>query len=206
MLYIPYFASFKQDRLTWKAGVSWVSIDGPGTVIDGGVVLPGGASRRESGLGDTWISLSYEIEAFPVERGFLDITGKLKIPTADEDKGLGTGKFDQVLQLDYMYPCDRLIPMATLGYKHRGDPATYNLNNSVFLSVGGDWRQTEKLHLGASLDYQQASVAGQEDPLDLFGYLSYKTNHRWTTTPYLYFGLSEGSPDFGGGIQLIFKP
>ena len=206
MLYIPYFASLTQGRLSWKAGVSWISIDGPGTVIDGGRVPSGRTTRQESGLGDTWISLSYEIESFPAELGFLDITGKLKIPTADEDKGLGTGKFDEVLQLDYMYPCGRLIPMATLSYKYRGDPGTYNLKNTVSLSGGFDWRQTEKLHLGASLDYQQASASGLEDPLDLFGYLSYRYSRRWTLMPYLYFGLSEGSPDFGGGIQLIFKP
>jgi hypothetical protein len=206
MLYIPYFASLTQGRLTWKAGVSWIRIDGPGSVIDGGLVPSGRTTRQESGPGDTWVSLSYQMEAFPAELGFLDITGKLKIPTADEDKGLGTGKFDEVLQIDYMYPCDRLTPMASLSYKHRGDPAAYNLKNTFSLSVGADWRQTGKLHLGASLDYQQASVSGLEDPLELFGYLSYRSSRRWTLMPYLYFGLSEGSPDAGGGMQLIFKP
>lgn len=206
ILYIPYRAGYEWRNYSGQVSVSWISIDGPGTVIDGGVVLPGGTSRRESGIGDTWISLTYEIERFPAELGFLDVTGKLKIPTADKDKGLGTGEFDEVLQLDYMYSINRLTPMITLAYKMRGDPPGADLNNTIYCSIGADWRQTRDIHVGASLDYQQASVNGVDDPLDFFTYLNYRFSRRWSLTPYFYFGLSQGSPDRGGGIQLTYKP
>lgn len=212
ILYIPYRAGYKYGSFSGQITVSWISIDGPGTVVGGGgggVVLPPGSSgesRRESGMGDTWFSLMYDIDAFPYELGYLDVTGKLKIPTADEDKRLGTGEIDRALQFDYMYPLDRLTPMVSLGYKMRGDPEGVNLKNSASFSVGADWRQSSKVNVGASLDYQQASVSGVDDLLDFFTYLNYKKDHSLSVTPYLYFGLSNGSPDIGGGLQLTFKP
>ncbi len=208
ILFIPYRAGYKQGNWSGQVSVSWVSIDGPGTVLEGGVVLPsgGGATRRESGVGDTWLALAYDVEDFPAKLGFLDVVGKLKVPTADEDKGLGTGEFDEVLQLDHMYPMGRLTPMTTLAYKKRGDPPSGDLKDTVYCSVGADWRQTRNFHVGASLDYQQASVDGVDDPLDLFAYMNYKHSVRWTVLPYLYVGLSKGSADLGGGIQLTFKP
>ena len=117
---------------------------------------------------------------------------KLKIPTADENKGLGTGEFDEVVQFDYMYPLERLTPMATVGYKWRGDPPDVELKDSIFYSVGADWRQTNKIHIGASLDYQQASSDGVDDPLDLFTYMNYKASRLLSITPYLYTGIKQG--------------
>lgn len=211
ILYLPYRGGYQQGNFSGQITVSWISIDGPGTVVgggEGGVVLPGDGSetRRESGVGDTWFALSYEIERFPVELGYLEVTGKLKIPTADKDKGLGTGKADTKLQFDYLYPLDRLTPMATLAYTRKGDPEGVNLNNVFYCSVGADWRQTGKVNLGATLDFQQASVDGSDNMLDLFGYLHYKSSSTLSITPYLYIGLSKGSPDIGGGLQLTFKP
>jgi len=207
ILYIPYRASYTKGNLSGQVSVSWISIDGPGTVVGGGVVVPGGgASRTESGQGDTWFSVTYGLEKVPAEMGFLDVTGKLKIPTADENKGLGTGEYDEVLQLDYMYPMNRLTPMATLAYKKRGDPPGSDLKNSIYCSVGADWRQNERIHIGGSLDYQQAAVSGVDDPLDFFTYLNYKCSRQWSLLPYVYVGLSQGSPDLGGGIQLTYKP
>ncbi len=203
ILYVPYRLGYEKGSYSGQISVSWISIDGPGTVVNGGVA---GVSQRESGIGDTWVSMTYGIDVFPYELGFLDVTGKLKIPTADENKGLGTGEFDEVLQFDYMYPLGRLTPMATLAYKVRGDPPGVDLNNSISCSVGADWRQSRSIHIGTSLDYQQASIGGMEDPLDIFSYLNYKATRLLSITPYIYIGLSRGSSDIGGGLQLTLKP
>ena len=207
MLYIPFGASYTLDSWTGKITTGWLRIDGPGNVVDDGVILPGGSrDGAESGIADTWAALSYEVESFPSELGFVDLTGKIKFPTADKDKGLGTGEIDYALQLDYAYAAGQLTPMVTVGYKFRGDPDGYDLNNALYLSAGGDWRYSNKVHLGASLDYQQASSDGYDDPLELFTYLTRKVNKNWVLSPYLYFGLSDSSADQGGGVQFVYKP
>ena len=206
MLYVPLSASYKRGNWTGKISTGWLSIDGPGSVIDGGVVLPGGGSdRSESGIADTWLALTYALEALPTELGYLNLTGKVKIPTADENKGLGTGEVDYALQADYLYVMGRLTPMFTAGYKFRGDPDGVNLNDVLFLSAGADWRCSDNTHIGASLDFQQASVSGVDDPLEVFAYLNHKISETWSLSPYLYYGLSDSSADIGGGLQLIFK-
>lgn len=211
MLYIPFRTSYKKGPFTGQLSVSWIGIDGPGTVVgggDGGVVLPpgGATSSKESGVGDTWLSLAYEVDAFPYTYGYIDVIGKIKLPTADEDKRLGTGEVDYTLQLDYMVAWNRLTPMATFAYKIKGDPEGVDLKDVIYLSFGADWRQTDRIHFGATLDYQQASFSGAEDPLEFFTYLNSKVNNMWSLTPYLYVGLSKGSPDIGGGLQLTYKP
>lgn len=207
MLYFPVGASYQEGRWTGKIITGWLKISGPGNVIDNGVVLQdAGNDRSESGLADTWLSLTYELESFPMEYGFLDATGKMKLPTADEAKGLGTGEIDYALQLDYMYAAGRLTPMLTLGYKVKGDPSGYHLNNVLYWSAGADWRCSDKTHIGASLDYQQASTSGVDDPLELFTYLNHRINQQWSLSPYLYYGLSDSSADTGGGLQFVYKP
>lgn len=207
MLYVPLSASYKRGNWTGKISTGWLSIDGPGNVVDGGVVLPGGGTdRSESGVADTWLALTYSLEALPSELGYLDLTGKVKMPTADEDKGLGTGEVDYALQADYFYVMGKLTPMFTAGYKFKGDPDDVNLNNVLFLSAGADLRCSDNTHIGASLDFQQASVSGVDDPLEVFAYLNHKISEAWSLSPYVYYGLSDSSPDLGGGLQLIFKP
>jgi hypothetical protein len=211
ILYIPFSVGYKEGNLSAKITTAWLSIDGPGNVIgggDGGVILPGsgGSTNTQSGVGDTWFSLTYEMDIVPTEYGYLDVTGKIKIPTADEDKGLGTGRVDQTLQLDYLYPLDQLTPMATVAYKRKGDPSGIELKNVLYLSVGADWRHSNNTHIGASLDIQQASASGVDDSVELFSYLNHKVNKRWSLTPYFYLGLSSSSPDVGGGLQFTYKP
>lgn len=82
----PYSASYKSGLWTDKVIAAWLSIDGPGNVIGGGggIILPGNNStvaRTDARLGDVWTSPSYELQSFPAELGYLDITGKIKIPT-----------------------------------------------------------------------------------------------------------------------------
>ena len=212
IIYVPFSASYKSGLWTGKITAAWLSIDGPGNVIgggDGGIILPGNnntVARTESGLGDVWTSLSYELQSFPIELGYLDITGKIKIPTADEKKGLGTGETDYTAQLDYAYSAGDYTPLVTIAYKIKGDPSGGDLDNVFYLSAGVDWRQSDTTHYGFSIDFQEASTNNVDDSLELFTYMNYKLSSLWSLTPYLYSGLSESSPDFGGGLQFTYKP
>ena len=119
------------------------------------------------------------------------------------DKGLGTGEFDYTLQLDFFKPLEgNLTPMATIAYKVKGDPDEYNLNNVFYLSVGADYRWNDDTNIGATLDYQEASTDSSDDRVEIFSYLSHRLDEEWKVTGYTYFGLTDGSPDVGGGISV----
>lgn len=211
--FIPFTTSYQTGQWKLKATIPWVRIIGPGTVVgagDGGVVLGNGSNQltrtNESGLGDIWLSATYETQFIPPELFYLDLTGKIKLPTADEDKGLGTGETDYTLQTDVFKPLGQFTPFATVAYKIKGDPSGVDLDNVFYLSGGSDFKVSDTSNIGASLDYQEASTSSSDDALDLFAYLNQKINTNWSYTFYGYKGLEDGSPDYGLGLQTTYKP
>ena len=205
LLYLPLRAEYHQGNWSGKISSGWLHINGPGRIVEPGIVLPGGSARSESGIADTWLSLSYRADMLPPVIGVLDVTGKVKLPTADKDKGLGTGKVDYALQVDYSRALGDLTPMLTTGYKFTGDPQDMPLRDILYISAGLDWRVVDNASVGASLDFQQASVSGMDEPLEVLTYLNHKINDRITISPYFYHGLSSSSPDIGLGVQMALK-
>ncbi|WP_269523394.1 transporter [Coraliomargarita parva] len=207
ILYLPVNLSYTTGPWMAKVTVPWVQIKGPGDVVgagDGGVVIGGGNTEvdTQSGLGDIWTSLTYSVESIPSDLFFLDLVGKVKIPTADEDKGLGTGEFDYTLQADFFKSLGKLTPMLTLAYKIKTDPDDYELDNVFYVSAGADYKLSDSLNVGATLDYQEASTDSSEDATEIFTYLGYRFDEDWRLTVYGYTGLTDGSPDIGGGLQV----
>lgn len=212
ILYVPFSAAYLSGPWKAKLTVPWIRIEGPGGVVGGGegavVVKPVSASgprTTESGLGDIWASLAYQVEALPKAYGYLDLTGKVKFPTADEKKGLGTGETDYTVQADYAYALGKLTPMLEVAYKIKGDPRHVDLKNVFYVSAGADYRFDSDVHAGASFDFQQASSAGAEASRELFGYLSFRLSKSWSLMPYAYLGFSKGSPDQGGGLSFGYR-
>ncbi|MYM63028.1 transporter [Pseudomaricurvus sp. HS19] len=210
IFFLPVSVAYTDGNWTYKATASLLEIDGPGTVVGGGgdgIVVPGNSTqtKTEDGLGDTWLSASYFVEELPTDAFYLSLGGKIKLPTADEDKGLGTGETDYALVADLFKPMGRYTPFATLAYKIKGDPPQGNLDNVFALSVGSDYRWTDDANLGASVDYQQ-SATNSDDQLELFAYLNQRLSPQTSLMVYGYLGLTDGSPDLGTGIQISYRP
>ena len=211
ILYLPFTAAYQSGRWTYKGTAALLQIDGPGNVIGAGgdgVVIGGGASEAEteSGVGDVWLGASYEITEVPAELFYLNLGAKIKLPTADEDKGLGTGEVDYSLVADVFKPVDEFTPFATLSYKIKGDPSGYKLDNVIALSVGSDYRLNGDQNCGLSLDYQEAATSASDDALELFGYFNQRLSGNYSVMLYGYTGLQDGSPDYGLGVQFTYKP
>jgi len=217
--YVPVVASYRSGLWNWQATVPWVQIEGTGTVVgagDGGVVVRNPRRDRpvpeetvvtsESGLGDIWLSGSVGVAAIPGDLFYLDLGAKVKLPTADEDKGLGTGEVDYTLQADFFKPLGNMTPFLTLAYKMRGEPTGVELDDSLYVSVGSDFRVGDTSNLGLSLDIQEAANSQSEDVLELFGYLNQELSSNWALILYGYSGLKDGSPDYGLGFQVTYNP
>lgn len=211
ILYVPFTFAYERYPVTIKATVSWLEIDGPGTVIGGGEgatpIAGGGAATAttESGFGDTWVSLGYSIDAIPPELFYLDLVAKVKFPTGDDDRGLGTGERDYTLQADFFKSMGKFSPLATVAYKIKTDSPTLKLDNVWYLSVGGAYQINQPASMGLTLDYQEAATDTADDALELFGYVSYALSPSWSLTGYGYGGFTDGSPDQGFGAQIRYK-
>jgi hypothetical protein len=98
-LYVPLTASAYYGRFAFRLTVPYLSVSAPeGTVIYGssGEPLPGsGELTTESGLRDVIGSVTVYDVIYSQRFGLaMDLTGKVKLGTADEDKGLGSGEND----------------------------------------------------------------------------------------------------------------
>ena len=108
-IYVPFVLKHETGPWILKATLPYLRLSGPGNVVGGGpdrIVVPGLESERRtvSGLGDIVASAFYNL--MDERKGGLgvDLGFKIKLPTADEQDGLGTGETDYAFQLDFFRP------------------------------------------------------------------------------------------------------
>jgi len=161
-----------------------------------------GQSVTESGLGDIVARAGYVLVA---ERASgLSLNGALavKLPTADESKGLGTGKADvgATLSLGQRLGPVRLHLLG--GFIKVGDPAGQDYNDVTLYGLGVSGTRG-KTGLYASLEGRRALVAGADNPLEVragfFHLFGYHTAIRGTA----FAGLNDGGPAYGASLGFV---
>ncbi|HWQ37554.1 MAG TPA: hypothetical protein VNM24_02940 [Burkholderiales bacterium] len=207
ILYVPLTARYDTGRWTFRATLPWVSIEGPGGVVPelGNVQgRTGKARREESGIGDGVGSATYNLSPGGGPAPIIDLTGKVKLPTASESRGLGTGEVDLAGQVDFYKPiAPDTTGLLTLGYTILGDPPGVTLRNVFYGSFGAVYQIDEAVSIGASFDFRQRVIAGGEPQRELLGFVGYRRDRYWRVQGYVVQGLSDGSPDWGVGAVAI---
>ena len=206
-LYVPVSANVDYGRLGFRLVVPYLQVRGPaGTTTTGenGDTVSGSGPRvTESGLGDIVGSVTlYDVIDNP-ERGlFLDATATIKFGTADEAKGLGTGENDYSGRLDAYKYFDRFALLGTAGYKVRGDPADTDLDDVFFGTIGVAYQTRAANLVGLYYDYRQSALVNYDDIEEITGIVSTRINENWDLQVYAFAGLTDSSPDWGGGLSV----
>lgn len=205
--YIPVTGSIDYGRFGFRLTVPYLSVRArSGTIITdpGGQPLPGsGARTTESGLGDIIGSVTLYDVINNRDLGIaLDVTAKIKFATANEDKGLGTGEHDYSVQADFYNYIDQFTLLGSAGYKVRGDPSGFDLENVLFGSVGGIYKFTSDTRGGLIYDYRESSFTTGDSIRELSGFVSQRINDDWRVQVHALTGFSDSSPDWGGGVLL----
>ena len=209
ILSIPFTATYETDKWTFKVTVPYISISGAGAGVLPGMVRTGPKSTNQtvtttqSGLGDVILSAGYEF--YSGDALTLDAVGKVKLGTADETKGLGTGMNDYSGQIDGYYVVSTTTFFATAGYKLVGSPVGLNLNNVAFGTLGISQKLDNTDSAGVMLDAAQSPSATGAGPKTVTAFLSHKISDSTKLQPYVLKGLSTGSPDFGFGAMITGK-
>lgn len=203
--YTRFSAWARTGRLDWQLTVPWLSVEAPtGTIIDGpgGPIVGDGPVRTESGLGDVIAAMTLR-DVWTASGGdaVLDLGGEIKLGTADEQAGLGSGETDFTLRADYFAFLDRWTGVASLGYAIRGDPDEYELDDGLVAAAGGLFHVTAANRLGLFLEYRQAAYFANDDPVELTGFYSWRTG-AWRTGLSLRAGLTDSAPDWGAGLSV----
>jgi hypothetical protein len=158
----------------------------------------------ESGLGDITLGVTRLLGPVlgPVE---IDLSARVKLPTASESKGLGTGETDYLAQADFYYSLEPAVLFATTGYRVLGDNAQLPLENAFFTSAGLLLRLNAATRAGVSLDWQQRTQRGEDAALEATLFVSRRLGDGWSASAYALTGFSDASPDFGFGGSVGYR-
>ena len=164
----------------------------------GGVTraVAGTQATMAGGLGDAVVSLSYQIDPVTTAAPFIDLRLNVKIPTADENKSLGTGEADYSLQIDLsQYLADSVV-FATVGYNFRGKSDLFQgLQDSAFAQVGMAHPVNERWNIGIFYDFREAASSFTAETHDIVPYFSWQLDANWTFTGLASWGFTDASAD-----------
>ena len=219
LLYVPFTLGVRPfDHFWLNLTVPYLYQTGQNIVLTGGGIAVKGkksngkltrpaTSSTESGLGDVLAKASLIVVE---EKDFVpEITPyfKVKFPTADKDRGLGTGEFDETLGVDVSkLLIGNLFGYLELAYTFIGEPPGTTLHNTFGWSVGAAYAVAQPFSVFAFLEGATAIAPGQDDPLDIRVGAEYRIIKALKLTGAITRGLSNGSPDWGvsGTLTLRF--
>lgn len=205
---VPVNLTYDLPRWSFKGALSYLTIKGPANVAGGTTPIggpPRPSSATESGLGDTSLSATFHARNVPGELK-VDFTGRVKLPTADEDKGLGTGETDYYFQSDLSQTFGNVTVFATIGYRFSGDNATTRLKDGPFATAGAAYALAGgKAVVGAAYDWQSRTLAGGDPGSNLIGFVATSPNDRWNLVGFGLVGFNDASPEFGIGGLATYK-
>lgn len=226
---VPFSARLTLGDFAVRASIPYLSVDGPAganVLFEGGGAGAGGggnggggvigdddgeatpstaAATTENGFGDLSLAAIYAFNDIADTPTYLEVTGRVRLPTGDADKGLGIDATDYAT-------------LAELGYAPKGG-GVYVLGGRRFLEnadgvrredgwqagFGGWYEVSDRMTLGAFYDYRQASVDGNDDPSEAGLYTTLKLSPKWRLGANVSAGLSDASPEYAGGLTLSYR-
>lgn len=207
ILVVPMSLRYKNGNIRLTATLPWLRINGSTAIVgdgSGGVVIDPNAPRTtRSGLGDLTLGAGYLIPEDQLGFG-LDLSARVKVPTASRSKALGTGKVDVTVSAELSKTFGILTPFANIGYRMPGNPSGIDLHNA-WIASGGVSAALGKSVIIASYDYRETTSDLARDSQELFGAFSTPVAERLTFTLYGTGGLSKGAPDYGVGSMMSIR-
>lgn len=197
----PVSLSYETEDWSLRGTLPWISIKGP-AVIPGVIGRP--SSGEESGLGDFTLGLTSKLIKGP-DKLNVNLSGRVKFHTGDEDRGLSTGGTDYYAQVDLLRSFGSVTPFVTAGYRWMGDSSLYQLENGIFLSGGVALRVAEGTSLGAAYEWREEIVAGGKASSEASVFVFRKFNERWSGSLYALAGFTDASPNHSLGGSIIWS-
>jgi hypothetical protein len=161
-----------------------------------------GIDRRDGGVGDVVLRGERRLRAGKDDGASVYGSLALKLPTADADRGLGTGEADVGAFVTVVRPIAGLKLVAHVGYVVNGDSAALDYRDVPYYGIGLSSPGTHSA-VYAAVSGRGASVNGADAPLELSagGWRWLGGDRAFTVTGFV--GLNDGGPDFGATVGVV---
>jgi len=150
----------------------------------------------DGGIGDVLLKGRYYLLNDTPDRFGLSTIGQIKFPTADEDKGLGTGEFDETFGLEASKHLQ--APWTLYGdmyFTHIGDPPGVHLDNEFAFDAGVGYDLTDATQATLFYAERTALLDNRDNPRDVILGVNHDLNQQTNLYGDLGIGASDGSPD-----------
>lgn len=177
----------------------------------------------ESGFGDVHFAVKYSILHSQEQAIGLGVMAFVKLPTADEDKSLGTGETDYGVRVLLTKPLEPMTIHANVGYTMVGEPEGADWDDVIDYGVGvnfpndaddGNWFQMIGEVNGAnspdpdSPDFLDLTLGGRYHFSKQFHANQKKYRNGWALSAGIRYNMLEDFDDcpIGGLLGLSFVP
>ncbi len=203
--------TIKHGNRFWRATatVPYLQIKSPGVHDgrdDGTEVIVDSERTTQSGLGDVFLKGTWHFldqrAPWPWMSGFL----RIKLPSADRDKRLGTGETDIGVGLETvrMFP-NRFIALFDIDYTFIGTPSGARYENPLSISIGTGYLTSDHLLVAASYEWRQAISPHHQDPQNLTFLVNYRIQNDLRLFAIFDMGLNDATVDYGFGTGLSYR-
>jgi hypothetical protein len=172
----------------------------------GSGMSPSSAStnQSESGIGDIILRGGYilvpEKDLLPQIRP----TVFVKFPTADKNKSLGTGEFDEGFAVEVSKWLGKWNPFAEAGYTVQGKSTQLPLKNYMTYNAGIGYQAAENFRPVLLIKGATSPAVGSSGLLELRLKLKYQVTNHTGIEGYVAKGITTNSPDYGTGLAVYY--
>ena len=165
------------------------------------IPLPDTATYDEVGIGDPTLRLAVVVVPETDGRPSVSLSGTVKPPLADPDRGFGTGEWDGGATLGLSKRLGEAYLFADIGYWVYGDMPEVELADPVTYSAGvGLVPGGGEVGLMASISGSSRVLQETDPPLELGLGANLALSGRRSLGATLSVGLTESSPDFAASV------
>lgn len=198
ILYFPVSYSVNKGKWGAQLTVPHLQVEGVGNVLVniGGVkrAVSGNQLERNNGIGDSTLAVTYQMDPLSETSPFIDFRLDIKIPTADRDRGLGTGEADYSAQVDISQNYGDSVLFGTFGYTFRGKTDFYaGLTDSAYVQLGIAKPFATRWNAGIFYDFREPASTFSPEIHELVPYFTFQISDSWSFTGLTAFGFTQAS-------------
>ncbi|MEI6641668.1 MAG: hypothetical protein WCL10_06490 [Novosphingobium sp.] len=172
--------------------------------VTGATIMTPAPLRNRGGLGDTTVTLAYNL---PLGAGLsLEPRSRIKLPTASARKGIGTGKVDVTLAADLVGSFGPTTLYASVRRRFLGRTPRFALRDGWGFGAGASRALGPVITLGADYDWLQSATPGRGPISEGTLWISARLSRQLRLQAYGGTGFSARSADAIGGLTLVWRP
>jgi hypothetical protein len=182
------------------AGMAGRSGPGPRTTASASNI-----DQSQSGLGDITLKAGYilytEEKYIPAIRPNFFV----KFPTAEKNKFLGTGAFNEGFGVELSKWIGKWIADGELGYTFQGSSTVLAVKDYLYYTAGIGYQVNERFRPMLIVKGNTAPVEGATSQLEVRLRAKYQFTKYTGIDGYLAKGITTASPDYGTGLAVFYE-